>query len=172
MLPWKREFWFDPAQNLMQPFPHPNDASDKIWLQSVCWFQRYSCLNVWTDGWTNAVSTPIQTYKPTLWAFSSGELKYLNGCKEGRTDRPKPICYQLFKVGGIIKNGSRWVRCHLRWVFDRITCTMTCSSNWLMAECKRLTWFVLTGLLDWTRLHNIALRKGSWLHAPRQQFPW
>ena len=31
-LPWKPEFWSDLHQNLMQPFPHPNDASDKIWL--------------------------------------------------------------------------------------------------------------------------------------------
>ena len=32
LLPWKPEFWSDLHQNLMQPFPHPNDASDKIWL--------------------------------------------------------------------------------------------------------------------------------------------
>ena len=31
-LPWKPEFQSDLAQKLMQPFPHPNDASDKIWL--------------------------------------------------------------------------------------------------------------------------------------------
>ena len=26
--------------------PHPNDASDKIWLRSANWSQRYSCLKV------------------------------------------------------------------------------------------------------------------------------
>ena len=31
------QFWSDLAQNLMQAFPHPNDASDKIWLQSAPW---------------------------------------------------------------------------------------------------------------------------------------
>ena len=41
------------GQNLMQPFPHPNDASDKIWLQSACWLRRYSCLKVWTHGRTH-----------------------------------------------------------------------------------------------------------------------
>ena len=30
LLPWKPEFQSDLAKNLMQPFPHPNDASDKI----------------------------------------------------------------------------------------------------------------------------------------------
>ena len=25
------------AQNLMQAFPHPDDASDRIWLQSAPW---------------------------------------------------------------------------------------------------------------------------------------
>ena len=36
------------AQHLMRPFPHPNNASDKIWLRSANWSQRYSCLKVWT----------------------------------------------------------------------------------------------------------------------------
>ena len=30
LLPWKPEFLSNLAQNQMQPFPHPNDASDKI----------------------------------------------------------------------------------------------------------------------------------------------
>ena len=30
MLPWKLEFLFDQAQNLMQPFPHPKNAQDEI----------------------------------------------------------------------------------------------------------------------------------------------
>ena len=32
----------------MQPFPHPNDAYDKISLRSANWLQRYSCLKLWT----------------------------------------------------------------------------------------------------------------------------
>ena len=28
--PWKPDFQSDLAKNLIQPFPHPNDASDKI----------------------------------------------------------------------------------------------------------------------------------------------
>ena len=52
-LPWKTEFKSDLAQNLMNPFFHPNDASDKNWLQSACWLQRYSCLKVLTDGGTH-----------------------------------------------------------------------------------------------------------------------
>ena len=36
----------DPKQ--MQPFLQPNDASDKIWLRSTHWFQRYSCFKMWT----------------------------------------------------------------------------------------------------------------------------
>ena len=30
MLPWKPEFQSDLAQNLLQLFPHPSDASDKF----------------------------------------------------------------------------------------------------------------------------------------------
>ena len=32
-LPWKPEFRSNLVQNLMQSIPHPNDTSDKIWLQ-------------------------------------------------------------------------------------------------------------------------------------------
>ena len=58
-LPWKPEFQSDLVQNLMQPFPHPNDASDKIWLRSVHWSQSYSCLKVWTHILT-ATQTPAR----------------------------------------------------------------------------------------------------------------
>ena len=36
-------------QNLMQPFPHPNDGSDKISLRLAHWLQRYSSLKMFTD---------------------------------------------------------------------------------------------------------------------------
>ena len=42
------------AQNLMQPFSHPNDAPDEILFQSACLSRRYLCLKVWTDGGTHA----------------------------------------------------------------------------------------------------------------------
>ena len=31
----------------MQPFPHPNYATHKIWSRLANWFQRYSNSNVW-----------------------------------------------------------------------------------------------------------------------------
>ena len=33
--------------HLMQPFPHPNDATHKIWLRLANWLQRYLSSNVW-----------------------------------------------------------------------------------------------------------------------------
>ena len=42
LLPWKPEFWSNLSRNLMQPFPHPNDASYKIWSTLANWPQRYS----------------------------------------------------------------------------------------------------------------------------------
>ena len=47
---WKPEFQSDLAQNIMQPFPNQNDASDKIWLR---WSQRYLCLKMWTHRLTD-----------------------------------------------------------------------------------------------------------------------
>ena len=34
-------------QNLVQPFPHPNDATHKIWSRLANWLQRYSSSKVW-----------------------------------------------------------------------------------------------------------------------------
>ena len=52
-LPWTPEFRSDLAQNLMQPFPHPNDGSDKISLRVVHWLRRYSSLKMFTDTHTH-----------------------------------------------------------------------------------------------------------------------
>ena len=45
LLPCKPEFRSDLTLNLKQPFPHPNDASDKIWLRSAHLSQRYLYLS-------------------------------------------------------------------------------------------------------------------------------
>ena len=73
------QFWSNLPQNLMQPFPHPSDATPIIWSRLANWLQRYSSLKVWTttddDGRTDDV--PLVYYKLTLWAFGSGELNKL-----------------------------------------------------------------------------------------------
>ena len=47
-LPWTLECRFDLDQNLMQPFPNPNDGSDKISLRLAHWLRRYSSLKMFT----------------------------------------------------------------------------------------------------------------------------
>ena len=82
----------------MQPFPHPSDATHKIWSRLAKWLLRYSSLKVWTtdddgrrrtttdddgrrrtptddDGRRRTDDGPLLYYKLTLWAFGSGELK-------------------------------------------------------------------------------------------------
>ena len=53
LLPWKPEFQSYLVQNLMQSIPHPNDASDKIWLRLAHWLLRYSSLKMFTHGRTH-----------------------------------------------------------------------------------------------------------------------
>ena len=65
------QFWSDLPQNLMQPFPHPKDATDKIWLKLANWSWRYKCSKVWMTTDDRA----LLYYKLTLWAFGSGQLK-------------------------------------------------------------------------------------------------
>ena len=48
-LPWTPEFRSDLAQNLMQPFPHPNDGLDNISLRLAHWLRRYISLKIFTD---------------------------------------------------------------------------------------------------------------------------
>ena len=43
----------------MQSIPHPNDASDKIWLRLAHWLRRYSSLKMFTDARMDAGSTSI-----------------------------------------------------------------------------------------------------------------
>ena len=47
LLPWKTEFWSNLRKNLMQPFPHPSDATHRIWSRLANWPQRYSSSKVW-----------------------------------------------------------------------------------------------------------------------------
>ena len=44
---WKPEFWSSLPVNLMQPFPHPNDATHKFWSRLANWLQSYSSSKVW-----------------------------------------------------------------------------------------------------------------------------
>ena len=73
LLPWKPEFWSNLPQNRMQTFPHPSDATHKIWTRVANWLQTYSSLKVWTM--TTDGRRPLVYYQLTLWAFGSGELK-------------------------------------------------------------------------------------------------
>ena len=41
------QFWCNLLKNLMQPFPHPNDATYKIWSRLANWLHRYSSSKVW-----------------------------------------------------------------------------------------------------------------------------
>ena len=43
----------------MQSIPHPNDASDKIWLRLAHWLRRYSSLKMFTDAQTNGLTDAL-----------------------------------------------------------------------------------------------------------------
>ena len=57
----------------MQPFPHPNDATHKIWSRLANWLQRYSSSNVWNFCHSRAsnskMSRPIRPKIELDWAF-------------------------------------------------------------------------------------------------------
>ena len=43
----------------MQSFPHPNDATHKIWSRLANWLQRYSSSNVWNFRHTRASNSKM-----------------------------------------------------------------------------------------------------------------
>ena len=51
-VPWKLELWTSLHQNLLQPFPHPNDASHKFESDEPIGL-RVIMLKVWTRGRTD-----------------------------------------------------------------------------------------------------------------------
>ena len=62
-------------QNLMQPFPHPSDATHKMWSRLAYWLQRYSSLKWWmtttTDHWyTIMYQSFVTTAPPHLWGIA------------------------------------------------------------------------------------------------------
>ena len=61
LLPWKPEFWSNLPQNLMLPFPHPNDATHKIWSRLANWLQRYSSSNVWNFRHSKASNSKVSS---------------------------------------------------------------------------------------------------------------
>ena len=106
LLPWTPEFWSNLPQNHMQPFPHPSDATHKIWSRFANWLQRYSRLKVWT---TMTEDGPLVYYKFTSWAFGSGELKMNNNM----------CCQYIGRIWGhVTLSLSRWdftpLRRHIR----------------------------------------------------------
>ena len=61
------------AQNLMQPFPHHNDATHKIWSRLANWLQRYSSSQVWNFCHSRASNSKMSgLIRPKIeldWAF-------------------------------------------------------------------------------------------------------
>ena len=51
----------------MQPFPHPKDATAKIWLKLANWSWRYFCSNVLTTEPCYTVSSPCEPSAPVSW---------------------------------------------------------------------------------------------------------
>ena len=70
-MPWKPEFQSYLVQNLKKSIPHPNDASDKIWLRLAHWLRRYLSLKMLTDPRTHARTPdrPVLLKKQKLTLF-------------------------------------------------------------------------------------------------------
>ena len=60
LLPWKPGFWSNLSQNLMQPFPHPNDASYKF---DQHWPTGLRDIQVSSELWQNDRTAEWQNHR-------------------------------------------------------------------------------------------------------------
>ena len=104
MLPWTPEFRSNLAQNLMQPFPHPNDGSVKIMLRLANWLQRYSSSKMSTDRHTDR--RPLDWYTiSSPWAF--GRVGFGSG-KGGRMNVNQEL--KSWYWGGSLRVWGGWTK--------------------------------------------------------------
>ena len=101
----------DLAQNLMQPFLHLNDGSDKISLRLAHWLRRYSSLKMFTHRHTDTQTTARLVYYKLIFEPSAQvSLKpalYLSGAKIWcfcmiRDFGSPSSRYKVFQVGSLI----------------------------------------------------------------------
>ena len=72
----------------MQPFPHPNDGSDKIWLRLAHWLRRYSSLKMFTDARTDARHRYTKSSALSLWLWcQSRALTLLQICRNSNSSK-------------------------------------------------------------------------------------
>ena len=68
--------WPEPfEQTFVSPPPPPLEAPYEIWLWLAQWFLRRRCLKSVDDDWRWHMTEAYLSYKLTIWAFGSGELK-------------------------------------------------------------------------------------------------
>ena len=70
LLPWTPEFRSDLAQNLMQPFPLPNDGSLKILLRLAHWLRGYSSLKMSTGTQPDTQTQRQTTARPVYYKLT------------------------------------------------------------------------------------------------------
>ena len=75
--PWRPSWSCDQDHLSKLSFPHPIEAPYEIWLWLAQWFLRRRCLKSVDDDDGRPTTEAYLSYKLTIWAFSSGELKKL-----------------------------------------------------------------------------------------------
>ena len=91
---------FDPnlPQNLMKPFPHPNDATHKIWSRLANWLQRYSSSKVWNFRHSRASNCKMSgLFRP----------KIRSVVRSGRNSNSSEILYISSLPASIERIGSK-----------------------------------------------------------------
>ena len=79
------EFWSNLPQNLMQPFPHPSDATYKIWTRLANWLQRFKFESVDDGRWRRAADHWYTiAHHVSLRLRWASELKTTGICKLGK----------------------------------------------------------------------------------------
>ena len=156
----------------MKPFPHPSDATHKIWSRLANWFQRYSSLKVWTTNGRLTTDGPLVYYKLTLWAFGSGELK-MTSAPSKDSDQPghlpmdQSLLWAWLELRTRPSSDEQWRL--IRWWLCTVWSKSLLGAGWFCCALVKLLSCVSLNQLGTEISANGIVRAGWELFEPRHE---
>ena len=153
MLPWKPELWSNLPKNLIQPFPHPNDATHKILSRLTNWLQRYSSSKVWNFLHSRESNSKMsgliwlkiefdQAFMSVLVTSNSDDDLIKNEWASMETPfshyKSKGNFFRRSRAANSVVNGSIWPKFELVRDFMRVLIICKYKKDWIKSNQEKV----------------------------------